>query len=672
MKKIVVFMALLAVQCTGVQAQEPIQEPINETLSLIQELADLNIQSTPWDDGEWWDEEDFAIFLKKYLHCLENPHPRFKRVNAFKILKTIDWIGTSGCIMNDTTLWNDLDLFAGRSKKSSYVAAKLDRTTTELGKTTLYALLAHPTADTQVITQRQAVVHQLLEDEALFENLTQSLQKISQAEPLVFSLFNQNVLKNASKYCYFSNILSPGNSSALALQIRSIFQHVIRSYGAASSGIATLALCAYGLSELSFSHNNWLEQKAQEYKNDAGYVVRFLWPFLAYPLLRGALALGGSALCAGMCYESIKWEQACTVLEVMLQTITIRIAQLMNAMLEMTKQLERHLELATHEDFKPLFQLKKMVEQESGEVAALFALFSSDTLQGEASIISLQGTALRAFKLFDTLKESFIQAFVAGAKLDAYMSCARLIKESASQPVKFTFAQFCDNATPCIQAEKVWHPFIDPAHVVAHDYALGAQRQARTMIITGPNEGGKSTILKEVSLALLMAQTIGIVPAQKFMTTPFVTIATYLTIADDTASGDSLFRASAIRAGQLLDKIEAAKEGEFVFTAFDELFSGTSPEEGEAAAFSVVKGIGQSPYVISLVATHFPLLNSLADESSDFSNHKISINFHPDGRVEYPYSLEPGISNQHVALHVLRSQGISHRFLDDALERLQS
>jgi DNA mismatch repair ATPase MutS len=71
------------------------------------------------------------------------------------------------------------------------------------------------------------------------------------------------------------------------------------------------------------------------------------------------------------------------------------------------------------------------------------------------------------------------------------------------------------------------------------------------------------------------------------------------------------------------------------------------------------------------VATHFPLLTSLASESNTFANYKISINFHPDGRVEYPYQIEPGISSQHVALHVLRSQGISHRFLDDALERLQ-
>lgn len=668
MKKII-FYALLVMQCVGLLAQEV----LDEKPSLIQELADLNIQSTPWDDGEWWDEEDFATFLKKYLHCLENPHPRFKRVNAFKILRKIDWIGNAGCIMDDTTLWNDLDLFVGRSKKSAYVAAKLDRTKTELGKTALYALLGHPTSDVQVLAQRQAVIKKLLEQEDFFEKIEQSLQKIAHAEPLVFSLFNQNVLKNASRHCYFSrSLLFSGNSSALALQVRSIFQHVMRSYGAVSSGIATLALGAYGVSQLCFSENQWLEQKAQEYKNDAGYVVRFLWPFLAYPVLRGALALGGSALCAGMCYENVKWEQACTVLEVMLQTIMIHVAQLMNAMLEITKQLEHQPELAAHEDFKPLFELKKLVEQESGEVAAIFELFSASTLQKEASIISLQGITLRAFKLFDRLKEDFTQAFVAGAKLDAYMSCARLVKEFADKPVKFAFAQFCDDATPVVQAEGVWHPFIDPAHVVAHDYALGAQGQARTMIITGPNEGGKSTILKEISLALLMAQTIGIVPAQKFMTTPFATIATYLTIADDTASGDSLFRASAIRAGQLLDKIEGAKQGEFVFAAFDELFSGTSPEEGEAAAYSVVKGIGQSPYVISLVATHFPLLTTLAGESSNFSNHKISINFHPDGRVEYPYRLEPGISNQHVALHVLRSQGISHRFLDDALDRLKT
>lgn len=604
------------------------------------------------------------------MHSLENPHPRLMRGNAFKLLKQVDWIGT-GCMLNDTTIWHDLDLFAGRSKKSSYVAARLDRTTTELGKTALYALLAHPTSDTTVIKQRQTVIHHILENQEFFNQLNKSFVKFASTESLVVTLFNQNVLKNASRYCYFQNILSPANKSAIALQAHSIFEHVMRSYGTISSGIATLVLFAYGISQFTSTQDAWLDQQAQDYKSDAGYIFRAVWPLLSHPTLRGFLSLGGSVLCAGACYEGIRWEHGCTVLEIMLQSITIGVAQLINSMLEISHQLEHCPELATNPDFKPLFNLQKLAELESGDVAQLFELLSSDTLQGEPSIFSLQGRSLKAFKLFDELKESFIPAFVATAKLDAYMSCARLIKESDDKRVKFTFAEFTENQIPSIQATGLWHPFISPEHVVAHDYALGVQQATRTMIITGPNEGGKSTILKEVALALVMAQSLGIVPAQEFVTTPFATIATYLTVTDDTASGDSLFRASAIRAGQLLDKIEAAKEGEFVFAAFDELFSGTSPEEGEAAAYSVVKGIGQSPYVISLVATHFPLLTSLASESNTFANYKISINFYPDGRVEYPYLLEPGISNQHVALHVLRSQGISHRFLDDALEQLQ-
>ncbi len=454
----------------------------------------------------------------------------------------------------------------------------------------------------------------------------------------------------------------------MALQVHSVFDHAMRSYGTISKGIATLVLFAYGISQLTSMQDPWLNEQAEDYRNDPAYIFRAVWPLLTHPILRGLLALGGSALCAGACYENAKWTHACTVLEIVLQSITMNIAQLMNSILEISNRLEHCPELATNPDFKPLFDLQKSVEQKSGDVTELFELLASDTLQGEASIFSLQGRSLRAFKIFDELKEKFIPAFISIAKIDAYMSCARLIKESDDKRVKFTFAEFTQDQTPSIQATGLWHPFINPEHVVAHDYALG---ETRTMIITGPNEGGKSTILKEVSLALVMAQSLGIVPAEKFVATPFATIATYLTINDDTASGDSLFRASAIRAGQLLDKIEAAKEGEFVFAAFDELFSGTSPEEGEAAAYSVVKGIGQSPYVISLVATHFPLLTSLASELNTFANYKISINFHPDGRVEYPYQIEPGISNQHVALHVLRSQGISHRFLDDAFEHLQ-
>lgn len=66
MKKLLALIALLFAQCITLTAQD--QE--TETQSLIQELADLNIQSTPWDNGDWWDEEDFATFLKNICTAL--------------------------------------------------------------------------------------------------------------------------------------------------------------------------------------------------------------------------------------------------------------------------------------------------------------------------------------------------------------------------------------------------------------------------------------------------------------------------------------------------------------------------------------------------------------------------------------------------------------------------
>lgn len=638
-----------------------------EEESMIENLAELNIQSTKWDDGEWWDEEDYATFLKKYLECIKNPHERFKRTSAYKIAKKISW-DVAAPALHDRQVWNDLDLFYGRSKRSAYVAQKIDRTCTELGKISLYALLAQPISDLSVITKRQAVIRCLTQNQASFEKIRLLLDQMAHAEPFILTLFNQAIIKNTTRRCYFDGLLSQGNSSTCALQVRTLFNHIIRNYGVVSAGLAAVALFTYGATQLLYVPNEWIDQKAQEYKNDAGYMVRFLWPFLNHPLLRGVLAVGGSFLCAETCYENIQWEYARSIMEVMVQEITMNIGLTINSLLEIAQAVQNFPDIMALEDFAPIIQFYERVQRLDSPEHELCDLLASSTLQGEPSFFSLQGITLRAFKLFDELKESLVPALMAAGKLDAYTSCAYLIKESANRSAQFTLAQWSVHDKPTITAQGLWHPFINSDDVVTHAYELGKDDALRVMILTGPNEGGKSTILKELAIALIMAQSIGIVPAQKFIATPFAMIATYLTVADDTASGDSLFRASAIRAGQLLDKIETAAPGSFVFAAFDELFSGTSPHEGEAAAYSIVKGIGESPYVISAVATHFPQLTLLEQQSPAFGNYKVAVNFCDNGVVEYPYTLERGASNQHVALHVLRSQGITHRFLDEAVK----
>jgi DNA mismatch repair protein MutS len=300
----------------------------------------------------------------------------------------------------------------------------------------------------------------------------------------------------------------------------------------------------------------------------------------------------------------------------------------------------------------------------------LFQLCASPTLQGEPSIFSLQGRVLASFKLIYDLKEIIEPLLMAIGELDAYCSCARLYNEFKDKRVQFCFAHYRQDAHPCITMKEFWNPFINAEKVVSNDVCLQGPTR-RNMIITGPNAGGKSTILTAIPINLILAQSIGLAAAEFVEITPFYSIATYLNIVDDIAAGNSLFKAQVLRAQEVVNVVETTSENLFSFVALDEMFNGTSAKESVAAAYSVVNHIGKYQNNISVVATHFPLLTHLEQDSDAFANYKVSVSLDAQGTIRYPFKIEKGISNQHIALDILRQEGFDYSILTQATEILE-
>jgi len=148
--------------------------------------------------------------------------------------------------------------------------------------------------------------------------------------------------------------------------------------------------------------------------------------------------------------------------------------------------------------------------------------------------------------------------------------------------------------------------------------------------------------------------------------TPFSLISTYLNITDDLGAGNSLFKAEVQRTEKLLADIASPEPGHQSFIIFDEIFNGTSPLEGMAAAYSVAKYIADLPNTLCLVATHFKQLTKLEQTTNSFANYKVSVVTKKNGGINYPYKLEQGISDQHVAIDILRNEGFDSRILDEA------
>jgi hypothetical protein len=317
-------------------------------------------------------------------------------------------------------------------------------------------------------------------------------------------------------------------------------------------------------------------------------------------------------------------------------------------------------------------QIQTRSTEQQAQLKELLRLLDTNTMHGKPSFFSFKGNALAAFKLMQSTKDEFANVLQLAGKLDAYLAITKLV--SCNPSGRYCFVNYQTNAsTPYLKIDGFWHPMLNPAKVVVNNIELGAAHGARNAIITGPNAGGKSTALKSVVLAIIMAQTFGIAPAQAMTLTPFTQIGTYLNIAD-TIGKESLYQAEMNRAQALLNSINSLnKPGEFSFVIMDEIFTGTNQEEGSAGAFGIAKCLATFPQSMCLVATHYKQLTEL-EKATDgvFKNFKVSVVIHPDGKITPTYILDAGIADQKIALQLLQNAGFSNTILQAAQEALNN
>ena len=148
---------------------------------------------------------------------------------------------------------------------------------------------------------------------------------------------------------------------------------------------------------------------------------------------------------------------------------------------------------------------------------------------------------------------------------------------------------------------------------------------SKNLIITGPNASGKTTILKGILLNVILSHQHGIGFYKEGSVIPiYVDIHCYLNIPD-TSGRDSLFQAEARRCKEIIDNIENTHDEEENdtddgihhktnsrhFCIFDELFSGTNPEEAISSSYGFIKYLLHTKRIDFALTTH---LNSLCEK----------------------------------------------------------
>ena len=190
-------------------------------------------------------------------------------------------------------------------------------------------------------------------------------------------------------------------------------------------------------------------------------------------------------------------------------------------------------------------------------------------------------------------------------------------------------------------------------------------RDERLTILTGPNMAGKSTILRQVGLIMLMAQTGMFVPATRAKIGLADRVFTRVGASDNLVRGQSTFMVEMAETSAIL---HVATERSLVL--LDEIGRGTSTYDGVAIAWAVSEHLHDVTRCRAIFATHYHELVQLADELVAVRNYNVGVR-ESDGQVLFLHRLQPGGADRSYGIEVGRLAGLPDAVLARARTVLQ-
>ena len=183
---------------------------------------------------------------------------------------------------------------------------------------------------------------------------------------------------------------------------------------------------------------------------------------------------------------------------------------------------------------------------------------------------------------------------------------------------------------------------------------------ARMVILTGPNMAGKSTILRQVGLIVLMAQIGSFVPASRARIGVVDRVFTRVGASDNLARGQSTFMVEMAETSAIL---QTATPRSLVL--LDEIGRGTSTYDGVSIAWAVSEHIHDRIGCKAIFATHYHELTQLAEELSAIRNYNVAVR-ESNGDVVFLYRLRPGGADRSYGIEVGRLAGLPNAVIERA------
>ena len=278
--------------------------------------------------------------------------------------------------------------------------------------------------------------------------------------------------------------------------------------------------------------------------------------------------------------------------------------------------------------------------------------YETKILGAEEKILSLEQ------RLFEDLVQSvgqYIQAIQTNcsilAQIDCLRSFVRVSQENCYNPPVVDESQSLE-----IKAGR--HPVIERTlpigePYIPNDILLDDQSQ-QIIIITGPNMAGKSALLRQTALIVLMAQIGCYVPADSAKIGVIDKIFTRVGASDNLSSGESTFMVEMNEAASIINNLSDRS-----LVLFDELGRGTSTYDGISIAWAIVEYIHENAKsrAKTLFATHYHELNEMEKSYNRIKNYNVSVS-EVNNKVLFLRKLVRGGSEHSFGIHVARMAGM--------------